>query len=286
MPDGLSLGIQRVEKPAIGRPSRLLICSLCSNGFAKVTEDKTSAGHLSFISPGWEAPSNVRAVTSTRLGGSSSTCFMGLNVGQQVGDKDKTVDANRLDLQTALGLERQPVWMKQVHGTRVIDPALCDGEEWEADGAITGQANTACAVMTADCLPLFLAAADGSRVGLLHVGWRGLATGIVEAGLRQMGLPADQLLAWSGPAIGPNRFEIGEEVRRKLGGPADCYEPSPRNGHFLANLYGLVNERLHSAGIGFHGWDGYCTYEDEELFYSYRRDGLTGRMVSLIWRDT
>jgi YfiH family protein len=245
----------------------------------------SSNGGLEFIEPAWPIGGKITAVTTTRAGGCSSGSYSSLNIGDHVGDDEDSVAANRARLESELGLDCPPVWLNQTHSTRVIDPGD-NLQDLVADGSVTGEDKVVCAVMTADCLPLFLAGVDGRRVGVLHVGWRGLAHGIVEAGLREMKMPAGQVMAWSGPAIGPEQFEVGENVRKQLGGSSTYYKISGRPEHYLADLYGLVDERLRQAGIAYHGWHPYCTYRDEETFFSYRRNGVTGRMASLIWRDS
>ena len=238
-----------------------------------------------FIEPAWPVSDRVRAITTTRVGGYSLSPWSGLNLATHVGDDPDSVARNRALLGSALDLAAEPAWLIQTHSARVIDPAADAGDR-KADGAVSSDADMVCAVMSADCLPLFLADAGGDRVAVLHVGWRGLAAGIIESGVQKMTVPADQVLAWSGPAIGPEKFEIGEEVREQLGGSSGYYRRSGRDGYYLVDFYGLVDERLREAGIAYHGWHPHCTVEDEDKFFSYRRDGVTGRMASLIWRTS
>jgi YfiH family protein len=235
-----------------------------------------------FIEPDWPANERVRAITTTRAGGYSSGPWSGLNVATHVGDESESVTRNRAQLVADLALEREPVWLNQTHSSRVIDAVDQTGDRL-ADGSVSRTAGIVCAVMTADCLPLFLSDVNADCVAVLHVGWRGLARGIIESGIKKMGLSPDQVLAWSGPAIGPDSFEIGQEVRDQLGGASNYYCASDREGYYLADLYGLVDERLRDAGIAFHGWYPCCTLREKDRFFSYRRDGITGRMASLIW---
>jgi YfiH family protein len=166
-----------------------------------------------------------------------------------------------------------------------VDPSGC-----EADAAVALVAGEVCAVLTADCLPLLLCDEEGSRVAAVHAGWRGLADGVIEAAVARLALDARRLLCWLGPAIGPEVFEVGDEVRRRFLQGVDseavaaAFRPS-RDGKWLADLYVLARQRLRMVGVrGIFG-GGLCTFTDDERFYSYRRDGVTGRMASLIWID-
>jgi YfiH family protein len=239
--------------------------------------------------PDWPAPACVRAVISTRSGGVSRPPFHSLNLGEHVGDDPAAVAENRRRLAAAARLPAAPVWLNQVHGTRVLDcarPGESPGESREADASITGQPGQVCVVMTADCLPLLLCNRAGSRVAAVHAGWRGLADGVIEAALAGFDDPVEQLLAWLGPAIGPDAFEVGPEVRERFlqdDPQADGAFRPGRPGHWLADIYRLARLRLRRAGVGFIGGGDYCTVTDDRRFYSYRRDGMTGRMASLIW---
>lgn len=235
--------------------------------------------------PVWPAPSAVRAVISTRVGGVSLAPFDSLNLGDHVGDDPAAVAENRKRLEAVAQLPATPVWLNQVHGTRVLDCALPLGNR-EADASMTSQPGQVCVVMTADCLPVLFCNRAGNRVAAVHAGWRGLADGVIEAALAGFADPADQLLAWLGPAIGPDAFEVGPEVRERFlqddlqAGSA--FLPG-RPGHWLADIYRLARLRLERAGVGFIGGGDYCTVTDIKRFFSYRRDGVTGRMASLIW---
>ncbi|BAU48784.1 laccase [Sulfurifustis variabilis] len=241
--------------------------------------------NLEFIRADWPAPPQVRAVTTTRLGGVSSGPYASFNLGDHVGDVPDRVRANRARLGETLGLGAPPLWLRQVHGTRVVDVGQAV-EGTEADGIVSAESGRACAVLTADCLPILLCDRAGTRVAALHAGWRGLAAGIVEAGVRAMRAPAPALFAWLGPGIGRTAYEVGDEVREAFAerdpGAAAAFTRSPR-GRWMADMYALARRRLNAAGVVAVYGGEYCTASQEALFFSYRRDGTTGRMASLIW---
>ncbi len=249
------------------------------------------------ITADWPAPASVRALVTTRRGpGGSAPPFARLNLGERVGDQPQTVARNRALLRAALRLPAEPLWLRQVHGIEVLDDpqrlTASMGTPAVADGAISRQANVVLAVLSADCLPVFLAARDGSEVALVHAGWRGLAAGVIEACVQRMHAAPAALLAWLGPAIGPTAFEVGAEVRDAMGADdptaATAFSPcAPRPGtppKWLCDLYQLARLRLLRLGVGAISGGGLCTYSDPTRFYSYRRDGECGRMASLIWR--
>jgi len=240
---------------------------------------------IKFLQAEWGAPDNVKTLISCRGGGVSQGRFASLNIGLHVGDRDEHVFLNRQRLINAANLPGEPVWLNQVHGTEIIDLSRDFQSVPTADGAITRSSGIVCAIMTADCLPLFLSNKRGDRCALLHLGWRGLADGIVEKGVLALDEQVDNIIAWAGPCIGPTRFEIGEDVRDQLGGPSSAYQASPNRGKYYANLYRLTAERLAGVGVGEFSHSDYCTYQDESLFFSHRRDQQTGRMASLIWLD-
>lgn len=234
------------------------------------------------IVPDWPAPARVRALQTTRSGGLSAPPYDSLNLGAHVGDDPLHVAANRALLHVLLPGE--PVWLEQVHGTQVV-VAERAGSNPTADACISHQADAVCAVMSADCLPLLLCDAAATVVGAVHAGWRGLADGVIEATVRAMGVPPRTLMAWLGPAIGPQAFAVGEEVRGAFlrHDPAAAAAFTPRADQYLADLYLLARQRLHALGVQQVYGGAFCTYSDPERFYSYRRDGMTGRMASLIW---
>jgi YfiH family protein len=225
----------------------------------------------------------VRACTTTRAGGVSEGPWASLNLGDHVDDDPAAVAANRARLAGELALPREPQWLRQVHGTRVRAP---DAEADCADACFEDRPGRVCAVLTADCLPVLLCNAAGTRVAAAHAGWRGLVAGVLEQTAARFDDPPAQILAWLGPAIGPQAFEVGDEVRAAFVGAdtaAAAHFVAKRPGHWLADLYGLARLRLARAGITQVSGGGFCTYREPERFYSYRRDGITGRMASLIW---
>jgi len=241
---------------------------------------------LDFIRPNWDAPASVRAVCTTRTGGRSRGAYASLNLADHVGDRADHVAINRASVARALGLPDSPVWLRQVHGTQVVDAARA-APGTEGDGAFTARAGVICAVLTADCLPVLLCDADGTRVAALHAGWRGLAAGVLERGVAALDCPPDRMIAWTGPAIGAGAFEVGEEVREALAvdeAQANArFSPAKRPGHWFADLRGLAADRLRACGVGEVCHDGGCTLSESDRFFSYRRDGACGRMATLIW---
>lgn len=240
---------------------------------------------LDWIEPDWPAPAQVRALTTTRAGGVSLGSYAGLNLGDHVGDDPARVALNRAQLRQGLGLPTEPQWLRQVHGCAVAsDPAqagVC-----EADAALATGPGLVCAVLTADCLPLLFCDRAGTRVAAVHAGWRGLADGVIEAAVGALHTAPADLLVWLGPAIGPGAFEVGDEVRAAFlardPAAAVAFRPSPA-GRWLADIYALARRRLEALGVRQVWGGGLCTFADPGRFYSYRRDGATGRMASLIW---
>lgn len=234
--------------------------------------------------PDWPAPRTVRAVSTTRQGGVSVAPYSSFNLADHVGDDPTRVSANRVRLIESLQLPAMPVWLNQVHGARVVNAVAA---ERTADAAYTVQPGIVCGVLTADCLPLLLCDTQGTRVAAVHAGWRGLAAGVIEAALDVMGAEKN-LLAWLGPAIGPNVFEVGDEVREVFmahdAQAQQAFQPS-RSGHWFADIYRLARQRLAAHGLTQVYGGGECTYSNAQRFYSYRRDGETGRMATLIWLE-
>lgn len=241
------------------------------------------AGDL--LIPDWPAPARVRACVTTRTGGCSSAPFASLNLGDHVGDDPQAVVENRRRLQALLGC--QPAWLSQVHGVSVVeaDPA----QVAVADASWSAVPGIACAIMTADCLPVLFCDRAGTRVAAAHAGWRGLAAGVLESTVAALVCPADQVLAWLGPAIGPQVFEVGAEVREAFVsqhvGAAAAFVPSVNPGRYMADLYHLARIRLAAAGVTAVYGGGLCTFSDATRFYSYRREPRTGRLASLIWLE-
>ena len=242
---------------------------------------------LDLIVPEWPAPANVMAIQTTRTGGVSRVPYSSFNLGAHVGDDAVRVARNRQMLSAVLPSE--PVWLRQVHGVEVVNAASTSCEP-VADAAYTRIPHTVCTVMTADCLPILLCDRQGSVVAAAHAGWRGLCDGVIEATVRAMAITPDQLMAWLGPAIGPESFEVGAEVRAAFiaAQPIAALAFTPHaTDKWLAYLYQLARQRLEAAGVNAIYGGGinshFCTYREESRFFSYRRDGTTGRMASLIW---
>lgn len=240
-----------------------------------------------WIQPDWPVAPQVRAFTTTRAGGCSQGAFASLNLASHVGDDPGRVEVNRAHLRQALALPGEPRWLDQVHGTEVlelIDPHA--GSNPCADASVTRMPGQVCVILTADCLPVLLCERDGRAVAAVHAGWRGLAAGIIEQTLTRLKEPPARLAAWLGPAIGPTAFEVGAEVRAAFldADPTahQAFVPSPA-GRWLADLYTLAGQRLRRAGVQMITGGGFCTFSDPGRFYSYRRDGQTGRIASLIW---
>ncbi len=240
---------------------------------------------MEFIFPEWPAPAAIKAAITTRYGGVSEGDFASLNLAAHVGDDPQAVQENRRRLAGALDLIQPLGWMSQVHGIRVVDAGQSVTSQ-EADAVYTDRPDRICAVLTADCLPLLVCDRQGKEVAAIHAGWRGLAAGVIEASLQKFQASPDDLLVWLGPAIGPEVFEIGQEVYdifvQQHQAAASCFSPT-RPGHYLADLYALARLRLALQGVNQVYGGGFCTYTQADQFFSYRRSPVTGRMASLIW---
>lgn len=236
-----------------------------------------------FFVPDWPAPANVRAMQTLRTGGCSEKPWDSFNLGDHVGDDEGHVAANRAALRRLL--PGDPFWLRQVHGIAAVDVNFCPFLP-EADAAFSRQPGRVCAVMTADCLPVLFCDRAGSVVAAAHAGWRGLLAGVLEETMRRMAVPPADLLVWLGPAIGAQAFEVGDEVRAAFvardSAAADAFVPHSA-GKWLADIYRLARLRLGAAGVSEISGGTRCTASEEDAFFSYRRDGVTGRMASLIW---
>ena len=242
-----------------------------------------------FIQPEWSAPQSVQALVTGRVGGVSSAPYDSLNLGDHVGDAPENVALNRKLLQQILPGE--PLWLKQIHSTRVSTPKNRLGE---ADAIVTATPNEVLAIMTADCLPVLFANQAGTVVGAAHAGWRGLCSGVLENTVAEMtklsqDSGVEQIIAWMGPAIGPQAFEVGEDVLEAFQDsgfsvPENAFLPiTGKTGKYLANIYALACSRLKDVGVQSIGGGQFCTVNQPEQYFSYRRDGITGRFASLIW---
>ena len=248
------------------------------------------------IMPNWPAPANVKALQTTRNGGISSVPYHSLNLGEHVKDNSLHVAQNRQLLSQFLPSE--PVWLNQVHGVDVIDAANTSCAP-SADASYATRKNVVCVTMTADCLPILLCDQAGKAVANIHAGWRSLCHGVIESTIKQMPVETSQLMAWLGPAIGPNSFEVGGEVRAQfiqkglaLGISQSetafkSYGDNQEQDKWLADIYKIATQRLNNLGVtqiyGGGQNEHWCTYTDEDRFFSFRRDGVTGRMATLIW---
>ncbi len=255
--------------------------------------DMTTRLQFEWLTPRWPAPACVRAAATLRTGGVSLPPYDSLNLGTHVGDDALAVQTNRARLRQALQLPAEPCWLNQVHGTTVVEAGAYETPP-KADACIArsaNQANRVCVVMTADCLPVLFCNREGDRVAAAHAGWRGLANGVLESTVSALGVPGSELMAWLGPAIGPDAFEVGDEVRIAFlsqdAGNATCFRSSDRHGHWYADLYQLARRHLARLGVTAVYGSEWCTVTDEARFFSHRRDGhaggQTGRMASLIW---
>lgn len=232
----------------------------------------------------WPAPDHIHALTTTRQGGASAAPYEAFNLGDHVNDDPLAVQQNREQLQTAFQLPSEPKWLQQTHSTLVAN--LDDPQsDFAADASFSRCPNTVCAVLTADCLPILICDQAGKEVAAIHAGWRGLANGIVQQTLAQLNAAAQDCLAWLGPAIGPERFEVGEDVLTAYLAQSEAHRAAFKvsGDRYLANIYQLARTTLAMAGLEAIYGGQHCTHQEQDDFFSYRRDGVTGRMASLIW---
>jgi hypothetical protein len=240
-----------------------------------------------WITPDWPAPANVRAAATLREGGVSCGPYASLNLGAHVGDEPSAVAENRRRVSAALELPAEPEWLNQVHGASVhrIHKAA-PAQAPTADASVSFEAGRVCAVLTADCLPVLLCDRAGTRIAAAHAGWRGLAAGVLERAVEALDVEPGQLMAWLGPAIEQDAFEVGQEVREQFAARdpdnAAAFVQNAR-GRWQADIYALARNALRGAGVAeLHG-GGFKCFEDRERFFSYRRDRQTGRLATMIW---
>jgi YfiH family protein len=244
------------------------------------------------IVPEWPAPANVKACITTRKGGVSQSVYQSNNLARHVGDNPEHVDQNRRQLCDSLGLTREPQWLEQIHGVKVV-AGQSDGRVRTADGSYSNEPGQACTVLTADCLPVLICNRAGTEVAAIHAGWKGLAKGILARGVGRFKSPSAELLAYFGPAISQPAFEVGIDVLEAFfkgarndahaDAVAAAFLPARQPMRFYADIYALARAELNALGVtAIYGGD-YCTYADRERFYSFRRDDVTGRMASVIW---
>lgn len=236
------------------------------------------------IVPEWPAPANVKAMQTTRKGGVSLAPFDTLNLAAHVNDDARGVAHNRQLLNQYLPSE--PVWLNQVHGIKVVDASNITYLP-DADASFSKQKYVVCVAMTADCLPILLCDNLGTVVIAIHAGWRSLCDGVIEASVRAIPVDTVNLMAWLGPAIGPKAFEVGSEVRTQfIDNDIDAKSAFvPYAEQYLGDLYEIAKLRLYRLGIKQIYGGNFCTYTDKERFFSYRREGETGRMATFIWLD-
>lgn len=266
-----------------------------------------SPGRNRVILPDWPAPAPVRAASTLRVGGVSRGSYASLNLSAGVGDDEANVARNRRILAEMLDLPTEPMWLRQVHGTRVLDlggadapaatphsdppsPGLSSRDPPPAaDGSVTSRPGRPCVVLTADCLPVLLCDTQGTRVGAVHAGWRGLAAGVLESAVRRMGVDPVRILAWIGPGIGQGAYEVGGEVLEQFSAidrdAARCFAANS-NGRWQADLHGLARRRLRAARVEKIYGGGWCTHSDSERFFSHRREAPCGRMATVIWLES
>lgn len=250
---------------------------------------------MNCITPDWPAPGHVKALFTTRKGGVSDNtrgAYASFNLGMHVNDNPEHVASNRALLRRYLPSD--PKWLQQIHGADYIWVEQSDDQAC-ADAALSRQTGAVCAVMVADCLPVYLCDTSGTVVGIAHAGWRGLAGGVIEQSVGAMQTEPDQLMVWLGPAIGPQYFEVGDEVRAafvdhdsqavKAFRPAGSAADRQSAQKWFADIFQLARMRLQKIGVSRIYGGGICTYSDQERFFSYRRDGQTGRMAALIWME-
>jgi len=235
-----------------------------------------------WLIPDWPAPAGINACVTTRAGGVSAAPFDSLNLGDHVDDHAAAVAHNRSVLTSRLGV--QPAWLKQVHGIDVVEAT--PAQVLQADASWSATPGVACTIMTADCLPALFCNRAGTQVGAAHAGWRGLAAGVLEATVDSFADAPSEILVWLGPAIGPDAFEVGPEVREAFMAihpdTSVAFVPSANAGKFMADIYQLARLRLAAHGVTAVYGGGYSTYNDER-FFSYRRGAKTGRFASLVW---
>lgn len=243
------------------------------------------SNNRSWLQPDWPAPVNIHAATTLRTGGVSKGQYTSLNLGTHVGDELESVARNRQIIRTLLNLPSEPVWLSQTHSNLAIEATMTASLQ-QADASFARRSGVVCAVMTADCLPVLVCSEDGDEIAAIHAGWRGLLDGVI--GNTIAALQSRNLLVWLGPAIGPECFEVGNEVKTAFVSKSSDYETAfTQRGQdkWLADIYQLARINLAALGIDKVYGGNFCTVLDDKRFFSYRRDKVTGRMATLIWRD-
>ncbi len=241
-----------------------------------------------YIVPVWPMPKNISCITTTRNFGYSKGSYKSLNLGMHVGDDERDVEKNRQLIKRGLQLPNEPIWLNQVHGSKVIYPSDSYDKTISADAAYTNKFGVVCAVLTADCLPVLFCDRSGEFIAAVHAGWRGLVSGVLENTLNILPANNADTMCWLGPAIGPNRFEVGSEVAEKFIEKLAMHENSfqaQESSKYLVDIYQIAKNILITRGVKDIYGGEFCTYTQEDKFYSYRREGQTGRMATLIWKS-
>ena len=229
--------------------------------------------------PDWPAPASVKAFVTTRKGGFSDPPYGGLNLAAHVGDKCEAVEVNRNLLSKKLELPSTPVWLNQVHSNSVIQVDAGMNDLVEADGSYTKEAGVVLSILVADCLPIFVCSCSGKEIAVIHAGWRGLVNGAIQQGIKRF--KEKELIAWIGPGIGPCHYEIDRSLQRRF--PQEFMLESSNDEHWMLDLPGIATQQLMDAGVARISRSKFCTYCNPDSFYSFRRDGKTGRFAALIW---
>ncbi|MGF1722264.1 peptidoglycan editing factor PgeF [Vibrio kyushuensis] len=241
---------------------------------------------MNVLVPNWNVPSCIKAVASTRIGGFSISPYEALNLGTHVGDELAIVEQNRDLFAQQSAMPTAPIWLNQTHSTTVVEVTHPTQHVFDADGSYTRSPNVVCSAMTADCLPVLLTNSSGTQVAAVHAGWRGLADGILENAIAQFDSSSD-VIAWLGPAIGAESFEVGGDVLEAFTSfdikAEQAFRPTKRANKWLANMTMLATQRLNKLGVDNIYSSDLCTYQQKEQFFSYRRDGITGRQAVFIW---
>ena len=240
------------------------------------------------IYPDWPLGNKINALTTVRVGGASQIPFDSFNLALHVGDERSHVMANRATLRQQLQLNQEPKWLQQIHSNTVVEASAITPDSAQADASYTTQAGIVCAVLTADCLPILVSDVDGSCVGVIHAGWRGLLAGVIQQTIKAMSAYAKPYYVWLGPAIGPTAFQVGSDVLEPLVAQDSSFERafvSDGSGKWKLDIYQVAKIVLAAADISAVYGGNFCTYTDSERFFSYRRESTTGRMATLIWMN-
>ena len=241
---------------------------------------------IDFIEHSFDGIGGLHMISTRRSGGVSDAPYTSLNLGHHVGDASNNVQSNRDQLSAQFGWSNDPIWLNQVHGTKIIGAEESATSNFVADGIHCQTIDRPCAILTADCLPLVLARADNHHFVCLHAGWKGIAAGVIEAGVKSLGGAAKDIRAWAGPCIGPQAFEVGIDVKTQLGGPSQVWISHPEDEKWFLDMYAYTQYRLENLGVSDFSYADACTFNEPEHYFSYRRDGVTGRQATVVWRST